>query len=181
MYPSSSGGSKRGSKWALVGLVVAMALGTSAQARMYQWTNPSTGTVQMSGEPPPWYRIRDDGPRVLVFESGFLVDDTSIAVSTGRRDTLRKSAFAELETRQTLDAIARVQAGTASDEDIALARREEGGVIGKAVDDVAKAAIAASKSVSSAIAENLPDVLDSGSIERLKKIIADYDRGGSSN
>lgn len=62
-------------------------------ARMYQWVEPDTGTTQLSGKPPSWYRSSDEGPRVLVFEKGRLVDDTSISVSQEARRDLRKRAF----------------------------------------------------------------------------------------
>lgn len=62
-------------------------------ARMYQWRNPATGTTQMSGTPPAWYRSAERGPRVYVFENNQLVDDTGIAVSDERREALRAAAF----------------------------------------------------------------------------------------
>ncbi|MCC6708645.1 MAG: hypothetical protein IT492_13900 [Gammaproteobacteria bacterium] len=62
-------------------------------ARMYQWQNPATGTTQMSGTPPAWYRSGDAGPRVYVFENNQLVDDTGIAVSDTQRDALRAAAL----------------------------------------------------------------------------------------
>ena len=52
-----------------------------SEARMYQWVNPHTGTVQLSGAPPSWYRGAQEGPRVLVFDQGRVVDDTAIAVN----------------------------------------------------------------------------------------------------
>lgn len=61
-------------------VIVLAALGGPATAhcaeRMYQWTDPSTGRTHFSGRPPHWYR-KGDGPRVLVFEDGRLVDDTA--------------------------------------------------------------------------------------------------------
>jgi hypothetical protein len=64
-----------------------------AQARMYQWVDPGTGTPQLSGKPPAWYRSPAGGPRVLVFERGRLIDDTAIAVSEPERELLRQAAF----------------------------------------------------------------------------------------
>jgi len=63
------------------------------QARMYQWTNPDTGTTQLSGTPPSWYRGTEHGSRVYVFERGQLVDDTAQAVSEVQRLGLRRQAF----------------------------------------------------------------------------------------
>ncbi len=62
-------------------------------ARMYQWHNPATGTTQLSGTPPAWYRSSDPGPRVFVFENNQLVDDTGITVSDAQREALRAEAF----------------------------------------------------------------------------------------
>ncbi len=67
--------------------------GISAEARMYQWTDSETGTTQLSGKPPAWYRTGDRGPRIFVFESGQLVDDTGIRVSEEQRERLRDSSL----------------------------------------------------------------------------------------
>lgn len=69
-------------------------LSLSAEARMYQWTDSETGTTQLSGKPPAWYRSGDRGPRIFVFESGQLVDDTGIRVSEEQRDRLREDSLA---------------------------------------------------------------------------------------
>lgn len=66
-----------------------------AQARMYQWTDPETGTTQLSGKPPAWYRGTDSGPRVIVFEKGRVIDDTSINISDSSREELRRQALAK--------------------------------------------------------------------------------------
>lgn len=63
-------------------------------ARMYQWIDPDTGTTQLSGKPPAWYRSTESGPRVIVFEKGKVVDDTSISVSDALREELRRQALA---------------------------------------------------------------------------------------
>lgn len=84
----------------LVLVIVALALVPGAEARLYQWQSPVTGNTQMSGSPPSWYRSGQPGPRVLVFEDGFLVDDTQIDVSQLRRIFLRKAAFDEMEERK---------------------------------------------------------------------------------
>ena len=76
-------------------LVLTLILTADACARMYQWTNPASGTVQMSGSPPAWYRGAQAGPRVLVFDDGELVDDTGIAISEEERIGLREEAFGE--------------------------------------------------------------------------------------
>ena len=56
-----------------------------AEARMYQWTNAPSGTVQLSGTPPAWYRNGGSGPRIFVFDNGVLVDDTELLVSEEHR------------------------------------------------------------------------------------------------
>ncbi len=62
-------------------------------ARMYQWVETDSGTTQLSGKPPSWYRSGETGPRVLVFEKGRLVDDTDIKLSREAQRELRKRAF----------------------------------------------------------------------------------------
>ena len=65
----------------------------NVSARMYQWTEPDTGTTQLSGKPPAWYRSINDGPRVFVFENGRLIDDTAVEVSDDVRVKMRQQAF----------------------------------------------------------------------------------------
>ncbi len=81
---------------------------------MYQWTNPDTGTTQLSGTPPAWYRGTEPGPRVYVFERGQLLDDTAHAVSEEQRLSLRRQAFMEADrdkrTRAQAERTARLRA-----------------------------------------------------------------------
>lgn len=77
---------------------------TPAAARMYQWRSPATGTTQLSGTPPAWYRTVEGGPRVYVFDANRLVDDTGIAVSDEQRRALRAAAFGEVEAAPTAPA-----------------------------------------------------------------------------
>lgn len=77
---------------------------TPAAARMYQWRSPATGTTQLSGTPPAWYRTVEGGPRVYVFDANRLVDDTGIAVSDEQRRALRAAAFGEAEATPTTPA-----------------------------------------------------------------------------
>ena len=74
-------------------LLLILLFSNSAFARMYQWVEPDTGTTQLSGKPPAWYRSEAGGPRVLVFENGRLIDDTDIEVARELRRDLRKRAF----------------------------------------------------------------------------------------
>ena len=76
-------------RWLLV--LTALVLAMSAQARMYQWVSPRSGTTQMSSTPPSWYRNGEpEAPRVLVFENGRLLDDTSIAMPRDRDQKMRQ-------------------------------------------------------------------------------------------
>ena len=79
----------------LVSICVALLSTAPAAARMYQWQNAATGTTQLSGTPPAWYRSSARGPRVYVFENNQLVDDTGIVVSAEQRDALRAQAFGQ--------------------------------------------------------------------------------------
>lgn len=74
----------------------------SAQARMYQWNDPDTGTTQLSGKPPAWYRSNKDGPRVIVFDKGRIVDDTNIRVSDDDRESLRLEALIKVEKNREM-------------------------------------------------------------------------------
>lgn len=69
----------------------------SVQAQMYQWTDPESGTTQLSGKPPAWYRSVEGGPRVFVFNRGKIVDDTGIKISDEQRISLRTRAFINAE------------------------------------------------------------------------------------
>lgn len=87
----------------------------SADARMYQWTSPDTGSTQLSGRPPAWYRSAQGGPRVYVFDDNRLVDDTGITVSAEQRAALRAEAFGEAPPVAQPSASAAAHAAT-SDE-----------------------------------------------------------------
>jgi hypothetical protein len=83
-------------------LAALLALGPTAatHARMYQWVDPGTGTVQLSGSPPGWYRAARQGPRVFVFEDGRLIDDTAQRVADEQAEALRAAAFGGPPTTQ---------------------------------------------------------------------------------
>ena len=65
----------------------------ASTARLYQWHDPSTGTLQLAGRAPPWYRDSKQGPRVRVYQAGRLLDDTARAVPPDDRAALRAAAF----------------------------------------------------------------------------------------
>ncbi len=56
-------------------------------AKMYQWIDPTTGTVQLAGAAPPWYRSAMRGPRVRVYEQGKVIDDTAYAAPDSPLDS----------------------------------------------------------------------------------------------
>ncbi|MFT4561698.1 MAG: hypothetical protein ACI9BW_001440 [Gammaproteobacteria bacterium] len=60
---------------------------------MYQWLSHASGTVQLSGSAPAWYRSAKPGPRVFVFHDGQLIDDTAVPVSEEYRQVLQAQAF----------------------------------------------------------------------------------------
>lgn len=70
---------------------------STASARMYQWVDPESGTTQLSGKPPAWYRSDREGPRVFVFENGKVIDDTGRQVDAGRKEILRQQALLKAE------------------------------------------------------------------------------------
>lgn len=74
-----------------------LAISAVAYARMYQWIDPDTGTTQLSGKPPHWYRSGIRGPRVIVFENGRVIDDTGIELSEDEDDRLRQDALIMVE------------------------------------------------------------------------------------
>ncbi len=78
-------------------LLVLLCFCQSTQSQMYQWDDPETGTTQLSGKPPAWYRSVEGGPRVFVFNRGKVVDDTGIDVSDEQRIALRTNAFVRAE------------------------------------------------------------------------------------
>jgi len=80
-------------------LVLALIAGP-ASARLYQWVDPSTGHVYMSGSPPAWYRTGSSGPRVLVFENGKLIDDTRREATADELQALREQAVADDQRRK---------------------------------------------------------------------------------
>lgn len=77
----------------LVSIGVVLLSIAPATARLYQWRSAATGSTQLSGLPPAWYRSDEQGPRIFVFENNQLVDDTGIAVSIEQREALRRKAF----------------------------------------------------------------------------------------
>jgi hypothetical protein len=151
-------------------LFLLVLVSTSASARMYQWQDPISKSVQFSGVPPAWYRSPGAGPRVRVYDSGKLVDDTYIQLSPEDDRSMRDIAFRALEEEQQVEAIKRLERA-ARREDI---RREQ------AAREALKAQAKNEKSdTTEAPPEILPESLDPEMVNRLKSIISQYDRANN--
>ena len=103
-----------------------------AEARMYQWKDPDTGTTQLSGKPPAWYRTGEAGPRIIVFDKGKIIDDTGISISNEMRESLRQEALLNAEESREEAMRMAVQAeemkariNMTATEDAPLAREEQ--------------------------------------------------------
>tara|TARA_B100001123_G_scaffold432230_1_gene554935 strand:+ start:174 stop:650 length:477 start_codon:yes stop_codon:yes gene_type:complete len=142
-------------------LSLALTLGYSAQARIYQWVDPVTGSIQMAGKPPAWYRSSWDGPRVRVTENGHLVDDTAIEVSKEEMQALRDEAFRQFAETQKLTGLKHL-------ENIKLEQ--------EAADDRLRQLedTESSQSEKEAVAE-LSDDLGEDTIQQLKELIDQWD------
>ena len=78
-------------------IVLLLVCCSNVSARMYQWVDPDTGSTQLSGKPPMWYRSAESGPRIFVFEKNKIIDDTGIEVSSEERERLRQRAFLQAD------------------------------------------------------------------------------------
>jgi hypothetical protein len=132
-----------------------------AQARMYQWINPSSGNTQLSGNPPTWYRSPQGGPRVLVFERGKAIDDTAIVVPEGTRDELRSQAFQAQESARAATTPLEVSA--------------EGEAETAAADSTAAEAGGSEQDARKSASDDLTE-MDADTVGRLKDIISAWDR-----
>ena len=83
-------------------IVLLLSYSSCISARMYQWVDPESGSTQLSGMPPMWYRNAENGPRVFVFENTKLIDDTNMSVSETERARLRQNAFLQAEEDRML-------------------------------------------------------------------------------
>ncbi len=146
-------------KWVL--LAVFISLSGMANARMYQWIDAHSGTPQLSGGPPVWYRSTHPGPRVVVFEDGRLLDDTALKVTPERRKALREAAYREYDERKQLGELKRLEQ---------LARREE------SLRRRAQAEKGAEEAKTEDQAEETPENMDQATIDRLKALISSFDK-----
>ncbi len=155
---------------AALGLLLVLAAGT-VDARVYQWRNPTSGSVELSGTPPAWYRGAVGGPRVLVYQNGQLIDDTAFSVEPALGEELREAAFREFERRQEREALKRLER-TARRE---RARREEAE---RKAADIASLEMVPEETQSpvEAAVEEVPEILDPQVIDRLKSMLRVWDQ-----
>ncbi len=148
-------------------LLLLVSTTAAAAARMYQWQDPDSKSIQFSGVPPAWYRGPDGGPRVRVYEGGKLIDDTYVRLSPEDDRSMRDMAFRALQEEQQVEAIKRLERAARREE----SRREQ------AQREALKAQAKTEQSeTTEAPPAVLPDSLDPEMVDRLKAIIAEYDR-----
>ncbi len=164
----------------LLVLALSFLCATAAQAaRLYQWVSPETGTLQLSGKPPPWYRSADGGPRVRVYERGVLVDDTAMNIPEEHRQALREAAFRssgaaeQSQALRKLDQMARRQAAREAEQ----ARRTRQ-ASAQPPAPPAQSPQSGEKGQSAGSSDFLGDSgqLDAATVQQLKAIITEWDR-----
>ena len=148
-------------------LIALMLVSCAASARMYQWQDPQSRSMQLSGVPPAWYRSPEGGPRVRVYEGGRLVDDTYIQLSDEQSATMRELAFKALQEERQVLAIKRLERAARVEE----SRREQERRAAER-----EQAAKAKSSTDQAPPDVLPESLDPEQVRRLKEIIAEFDR-----
>ena len=148
----------------LLVLIVGLVLRPSAQARIYQWVEPVTGSLQMAGKPSVWYRSSWDRPRVRVTENGRLIDDPVIEVSQEEMQALRDEAFRQFAETQELTGLKHLESNKLKQE--ALGQRLT------QLDDTQN-----SESGQEAVKE-LPDGVGEDTIQQLKELINQWDSLG---
>ncbi len=162
-------------------LLAAFALNAPAHARMYQWVDIKSGNVRLSGEPPDWYRSGEQGPRVLVFENGHLVDDTAIVLPPEQRKAYREAAFLEMDLRREQDAVKKLERAALRE-----ARRREESI--RQLSTQSQSQTGASKSstgeekdaqASSTPVPSAPADLEASMVEQLKAILTTWDQQNS--
>ncbi len=158
-------------------LVVAIfALATPAHARMYQWVDAGSGNVRLSGEPPPWYRSGERGPRVLVFEDGRLVDDTAINLPPEQRKAYREAAFLEIDLRREQDAVKKLERAALRE---ARRREEEQRQLSAQLEpqpDVEEKSAADASKGQTAGSASSPAAIDGKMVDQLKALISTWDQ-----
>ncbi len=141
----------------------------TVSARMYQWTDPDSGSTQLSGKPPMWYRSAEGGPRVFVFEKSKVIDDTGIDVSDQERERLRQRAFLRAEKDREG---AREKLLKARNLDAALQQKRK----------MAEAELEAEEPVIEEIPEEIilpekpPEMEEATTLDQMRKVIEDWEK-----
>jgi hypothetical protein len=136
-------------------------ISTAAGARMYQWLDPHSKSMQFSGVPPAWFRGLQSGPRVRVYDGGKLIDDTTIPLSLEDDRSMRDMAFRALEEEQQLEAIKRLERAALRQARREALKAQAGGEQSDTIE---------------APPEVLPESLDADEVSKLKAILAEFDR-----
>ena len=150
--------------------ILLLSYSATISARMYQWVDPESGTTQLSGKPPMWYRSAQSGPRVFVFEKSKVIDDTGIEVSVLESERLRQRAFLQADEDREL---AREKLLESKRLDAALMQKQAA----LAKDEEQKEPL-----VEEFIEEEVPEALPAASkeepttIEQMRKLIADWEK-----
>jgi hypothetical protein len=101
---------------AILGGLLLCVLHPTYAERMYQWVDPQTGTVQLGGQPPPWFRRAEPGPRVRVYEHGKVIDDTALAPPPVASGPAPATALAVPGAPATIEATPASSAGGAANQ-----------------------------------------------------------------
>lgn len=148
-------------------ILLLLTYSTCINARMYQWVDPNTGSTQLSGKPPMWYRSTEPGPRVFVFEKSKIIDDTGISVSDVERERLRQQAYLQAEEDTVL---ARDKLLQAKRMDAALQQKQEAEAVVKGEEEPVIEDI-----VEEMPEEDTPAAEEPSTIEQMRKLIADWE------
>ena len=151
-------------------LLLLLLVPPAAGARMYQWQDPISSSIQFAGVPPDWYRSPEGGPRVRVYDGGKLVDDTYIPLSGEDNRSMRDAAFRVLLEDEQVEAIKRLERAALREE----SRREQ-----KRREAARETVTTEQSDTSEAPPERLPESLNPEMVGRLKDIIAEYDKNNT--
>lgn len=142
----------------------------SVQAQMYQWVDPESGTTQLSGKPPTWYRSIEGGPRVFVFNRGKVVDDTGIDISDEQRTALRTKAFVRAEEDRIA---AKEKAMEAAKLKAAMARNADETVLQDSEDTVLSEESLDEQVMAGSIEDEVSE--EEVSVEKMKALIEEWE------
>ena len=152
----------------IIAILSTLGFTVAAEARMYQWVDQESGTTQLSGKPPSWYRSGQPGPRIFVFESGQLVDDTGIRVSDEQRELLRQRSY-QIANDESIEEKAR--SILAKDN----RRVEEPSAASEEEQEAEAQAVAAAETEDEA-PEGLPSEVSEMTLDDMKQLILDWEK-----